>query len=570
MYRKKSSDGQVLRIFMHRDSYEVCPIHVIGSMIITRSSVAMSEHIFSDIIKKKNIADHVNVVLTNVYNKAVDQSKTNSNKVVPFAKYTSHSLRHGSAETASEHPEISIQDVALRGNWILNTKCKVFFYLAGTARTDSRVGRVLSGWTSSEHGGFSPMVDCFSSSDTVEHFYAYTSLLFSYFINASDAIDDEESSERNNVAVHLCLVLLYHFEEVYNTFGTKHIVNIKMLSVFDQMSQYKDFNVEHRVALLMELCKEVKNFFILFNKIIMPSKDGEISEEHARISKLEEGVNQVYTNITEVKQSINKMVSTMESLILKCINSSIPALVSQSIESYLGKRKLIVANDESTEDDTQEEMNTNPKKKKQLKQQQLTSLIQVSSTSAVTTTNKISICLIPYETKGVKIHDVFYNWFVSKLFNVEFTNYEEKQINECKSNFTKYTKLIFFMKVFIVKQKKITPQNPLIISECPPLENTLQHKAWMTNILHLAKAATVACNQFRFEYSKNQGGKRVKLDTESPSFKATIQLMTKLSQQDFEKYNLVSDIKELVIDKVTCSRLNITSLEMLKATNYHH
>jgi hypothetical protein len=69
---------------------------------------------------------------------------------------TSHGGRHGGAESANEHPDIMIHWLVHRGGWTLSAMQTIFNYIAGTSKTDSRVGRVLSGWRHASQGGVCP------------------------------------------------------------------------------------------------------------------------------------------------------------------------------------------------------------------------------------------------------------------------------------------------------------------------------------------------------------------------------------------------------------------------------
>jgi hypothetical protein len=117
-------------------------------------------------IEKKQEAKHVNKVLKALYEEWVKLGGLEQNGGVPegedpdspFMLYTSHAQRHCSAETSNEHPDIQTQWLIPRGAWTLDQIQTLFNYIAGTAKSDKFLGRVLSGWPSATAGGFCPGV----------------------------------------------------------------------------------------------------------------------------------------------------------------------------------------------------------------------------------------------------------------------------------------------------------------------------------------------------------------------------------------------------------------------------
>lgn len=151
LHRMKTGAFQSLRVFMHHHSWAVCPFHALATMIVCRPDV--SEHLFHR-VEQGGEAGYVNRLLKYLFQKW--EADDDGEKPEEFEMYTSHAQRHGSAETANEHPEIQTQWLVQRGAWSLESIQTVFNYIAGTAKSDCRIARVLAGWPSANAGGMAP------------------------------------------------------------------------------------------------------------------------------------------------------------------------------------------------------------------------------------------------------------------------------------------------------------------------------------------------------------------------------------------------------------------------------
>jgi hypothetical protein len=161
LYRAKTNGTQQLNVFLHHHNWTICPMHALGSMIAVNKKA--SHRVFPGVVKK-NESKHVNKVLKGLYEEWVLQGGLEKNNGVPlgeapdspFMLYTSHAQRHGSAESSNEHPDIQTQWIIPRGAWTLDQIQTLFNYIAGTAKSDKYLGRVLAGWPSATAGGFCP------------------------------------------------------------------------------------------------------------------------------------------------------------------------------------------------------------------------------------------------------------------------------------------------------------------------------------------------------------------------------------------------------------------------------
>lgn len=156
LVRAKTRNTQTLRVFMHRSSWAMCPFHALGTMIIVRPDP--SEHLFQPIALSGE-AVYVNRLLNHLFHSWGDDESLN--KPAAFELYSSHAQRHGSAEACNEHPDIQTQWLVQRGAWSLDSIQTVFNYIAGTAKSDARVGRALAGWPSVDSGGMCPGMSSF-------------------------------------------------------------------------------------------------------------------------------------------------------------------------------------------------------------------------------------------------------------------------------------------------------------------------------------------------------------------------------------------------------------------------
>lgn len=141
-----------LHIYVHAKYWELCPFFALGTMLVAcqeSSEVPM----FSSVHHMDNVkgaAQHVNNMLKSLNAQFIkDGRKQNS-------IYTSHSMRHGSAEHSNEHPQMQTSWLLFAGGWALDQMQTLFNYIAGTSKTATKTGRAKSDWADLDNGGYCP------------------------------------------------------------------------------------------------------------------------------------------------------------------------------------------------------------------------------------------------------------------------------------------------------------------------------------------------------------------------------------------------------------------------------
>ena len=112
--RLKTGQQHEMNVFLHAHSWLLCPIHALGTLIVTASDP--SEYIFSN-IPEGSEASYVNRLLTSLY-EFWSADTTKDPRELLTEHLSSHSARSGGAQDAQEHKDIQIQWVILRGQVI--------------------------------------------------------------------------------------------------------------------------------------------------------------------------------------------------------------------------------------------------------------------------------------------------------------------------------------------------------------------------------------------------------------------------------------------------------------------
>ena len=197
--RIKTGVEQDLTMFMDRDSYLLCPLHSLATVIALSAS---SDEIFPQ-ISEKSEAQYVNRLLSRLCEQASLEILGADH---PLTKaLTSHSPRHGSATEANEHPMIQTSWIVPRGGWTLSRMEQIFAYIAGTRKTDVRVARVLSGWPDPDYGGAGLTIECIPAEDR-ELFRMYCTELL--------GCAQFSAQSRTALSQCLCCVLILHYSAV--------------------------------------------------------------------------------------------------------------------------------------------------------------------------------------------------------------------------------------------------------------------------------------------------------------------------------------------------------------------
>lgn len=159
--RVKVGDVQELHVFLHAFDIYSCPIHSLACQIVLCPTT--NPLVFPEIVEGDGGVKHMNALLKILYDLWVARSNDLSeldNEDCPFGfefyKYTSHDSRRSAVNDAALNADIPLSSVALRGGWSLGKEQTIFNYLMGICPSDVKVGRVLSGWSSPNEGGYAP------------------------------------------------------------------------------------------------------------------------------------------------------------------------------------------------------------------------------------------------------------------------------------------------------------------------------------------------------------------------------------------------------------------------------
>lgn len=207
MSRLKTSVETDLLVFVHADSYQVCPFHALATMLITNNP---TDALFPR-IPTGSESQYVNKLLARLLDELSDDD---SSVYKMTERLLSHSMRSGGASFANEHSDIQTSWIVLRGGWTLEGLQTVFNYLCGSVKTDSRVARALSGWPNALRGGNAPSIECIPEEDR-ELFRVFCATLLTC---ASPALQ-----------YPLMCSLLLHWDEMYRD-CPGHTLFARMLS----------------------------------------------------------------------------------------------------------------------------------------------------------------------------------------------------------------------------------------------------------------------------------------------------------------------------------------------------
>lgn len=159
--RLKVGDVQELHVFLHAYDVYSCPLHSLACQIVL--SPTISRYVFPDIENGDGGVKHMNALLKILYDLWVARSndlslleKDDCPFGFEFHKYTSHDSRRSAVNDAALNSDIPLSSVALRGGWSLGKEQTIFNYLMGICPSDVKVGRVLSGWSTANEGGYAP------------------------------------------------------------------------------------------------------------------------------------------------------------------------------------------------------------------------------------------------------------------------------------------------------------------------------------------------------------------------------------------------------------------------------
>ena len=120
--RHKTLKQQVMNIFIHANAWLLCPIHALGTIMVT--SEIPEYNVFSHIAEGSE-ATYVNRLLKTLYSAwRSDDSKDPMEMLTEHL--SSHSARSGGAQDAQDHKDIQIQWVILRGTECIKFVLNIF------------------------------------------------------------------------------------------------------------------------------------------------------------------------------------------------------------------------------------------------------------------------------------------------------------------------------------------------------------------------------------------------------------------------------------------------------------
>ena len=141
----------------------MCPFHALASMLAVSNN--WEQQVFDHVQNgDKSAVTHANRVLKLVTDasKAAIAAGADPESYEKFSaeKFTgTHSVRHGAASYASEHPGVQLEWLLPRGGWTMEMIQTLFTYVTGSVRSDKKVGLALAGWPSVHGGGKCPGIE---------------------------------------------------------------------------------------------------------------------------------------------------------------------------------------------------------------------------------------------------------------------------------------------------------------------------------------------------------------------------------------------------------------------------
>jgi uncharacterized coiled-coil protein SlyX len=330
IYRAKTGSTSKVNMFVHADSLYACPFHALATFMVVNADTSL----FRSLTQKTSSSQYTNSLLDLLCEKLQDQVTSG---------LTSKSLRSGSSTHVGEHPDIQLQWVLPRGGWSMEGVQTVFHYVFGTYKTDSRVGRILSGWLKSGEGGFIPSIDDKVSpfnkvspfdKETQNKLKAYSSHIFSVYFQMPVKL-----------RLKLCTVLIMHYKEVFEEFGTAHLL-------IDSMHN-RAAELQITPAMLSEWSAVLKQRFLEINSPFLRLKDWHSVADQTYKDALDTVVHTAqkqYLEHVEIKHTVKSMettinglnqVVTAQSAVITSQNAAILSLTAQVnllVQHFSGQR----------------------------------------------------------------------------------------------------------------------------------------------------------------------------------------------------------------------------------------
>ena len=146
-------------------------MHSLATMLACDGNAA-EPNLFPLLSQRPVVSSYINTILQKAETKLVQDNV----KVTP--KLKTHSGRRGAAVEANAHKDVQTIDVINRGNWAMDGYNKVFTYLVGNQKTDTRVSRALGLWDDANQGALMPLPNQLFDSIEMEKYCLFVSDLY--------------------------------------------------------------------------------------------------------------------------------------------------------------------------------------------------------------------------------------------------------------------------------------------------------------------------------------------------------------------------------------------------------
>jgi hypothetical protein len=367
----------------------------------------------------KTAAQYVNHLFSQLYDEWNNLDDEHKLEEMVTPKLTSHSTRSGSATYADEHPHIQTQHIIQRGGWTVDGIQTVFNYAVGSFKTDSKVGRALSGWTSADNGGLIPAVDEFiHEPEEKASFKRYAMNLV-----GMNGIDDVFVN-------YLVTVLLMHYEEMKRLFN-----GCRLDKVMQSKALQSGMNEQH----LRRWATIIKERFIQANSMYIPlSQFGDATLVSAR----------------DLSTFVDRTTTILENQHRAILN------IHDTIRDFGFRLDALESKIELNHQELMQKLNFHPP------QHAITpTMIQVTPLAPTFVddqnimigerNNNIPLPTIFGETlKGYCINKLFFQWYDDKLYAIDTLRLNTKE----RKKFSQFAKCIFYMKKFLVDGTSIYPK----------------------------------------------------------------------------------------------------------------
>ena len=589
MMRGKTGKYEDLLVYLHRDNWKVCPFHSLASLLVVLHKEG--GRLFTDNEDgHKGDVQHVNRVLKNIYEAWI---KDNKDGVIGFKQFTSHHIRRGATQHGNEHPLMQTAWLLFQGGWSLDRVQTLFNYLAGSVKIASKAGLAMTDWEALEGCGFCPgmksgyKILCMKSGFHTPNLGFRTPLLFLLYVGI-DAIPPADKDLFSNFVVklfphhaksgtmdwmyELAGVLLLHYKPVQQEFAEHSVIQhikhaLGAASAEEVMREVMD--EEDISNKLNEWADNCRKWFILKNGILSDlanaTADDVIPIRSVYDHMQRQGLATQQTNnvLLMQEQHIAELIHAVKSL-----SHDVKAIADQNvniirrledIESRIRRNDNVGVSTSghinSKDNDHNDDVRTTGIVSSSLhtmtvrrpRQTTLSSGGYFNMAPSVGIVNtpphpKIHTNILANDMAKVNLVTLWCEWFKNKLYNSTFEDLQGQRRSDAKSKQKKAARLIYFMKLFQPVR--------IVIDPCP--NDVPGRLSWNSKISEVGHALQEEALAFLRANSLRACG----------DFTLTQQQFHTLAEQGA----LVDKSCNNVIDNVTCTQFNYTTIQDLKLT----